>query len=149
VFAPQVCDPGPWQSTAGHELELRALAFETLKKRGEFLRIKGGQRWATPAFVLETRPRAATERNGQSPRFGFTITKKIGNAVTRNRVRRRFRALVTAIGPEKARPGYDYVIIARSGATERSYQDLRADLEQALNRVHQPRSRARRSKVPG
>lgn len=134
---------------AGHELGLRALALETLKKRTEFLRVKGGRRWATPAFVLETRPRPDGDDEGRVPRFGFTITKKIGNAVTRNRVRRRLRALVTEIGPEKARPGYDYVIIARSGATERSFQDLRADLEQALNRVHQPKSRTRRNKEPG
>jgi ribonuclease P protein component len=87
-----------------------------------------------PAFVLEARARSAAETAPSGPRFGFTITKKIGGAVVRNRIRRRLRAL--AAGLAQARADYDYVLIARPGAIDRGYQDLKADLEQALDRIH-------------
>jgi ribonuclease P protein component len=58
--------------------------------------------------------------------------------VVRNRVRRRLRALSAALDPAQVRQGYDYVLIARPGSVERAYRDLKADLDQALARVHQP-----------
>jgi ribonuclease P protein component len=118
--------------------------LSTLKKRAEFLRVRGGPRWSTPAFVLEARARTG-DTESPEPRFGFTVSKKVGGAVVRNRVRRRLRALVTALAPERLRPGFDYVLIARPGAELRSYQDLAVDLGQALDRVHRPRGRERRS----
>jgi ribonuclease P protein component len=92
----------------------------TLKRRAEFVRIRGGGRWSTQTLVLETKPRAET-REGKGglvddPRFGFTVTKKIGGAVVRNRVRRRLKEAVRALPPGLARPGHDYVLIARAGA---------------------------------
>jgi ribonuclease P protein component len=100
-----------------------------------------------PAFVLEARARSAADAAACGPRFGFTITKKIGGAVVRNRIRRRLRAL--AAGLKQARADYDYVLIARPGAVDRDFQDLRADLEQALDRIHRagaaPRPDNRRS----
>lgn len=81
-------------------------------------------------------------------RFGFTVSKKIGGAVVRNRVRRRLRALVAALEPGQVRQGCDYVLIARPGAVERPYQELRSDLEQALARVHRPQAPARRPRKP-
>jgi ribonuclease P protein component len=119
------------------------VALSTLKTRAEFLRIRGGRRWSTPAFALETRSRP-DGADGHGPRFGFTISKKVGSAVVRNRIRRRLRALVSALDPTLVRAGHDYVLIARSGAADRSYGDLKADLEQALARVHQPRAHGRR-----
>jgi ribonuclease P protein component len=118
------------------------VALSTLKTRAEFLRIRGGRRWSTPGFALETRSRPDGAQ-GQGPRFGFTISKKVGSAVVRNRIRRRLRALVTALDPARVRAGHDYVLIARPGAADRSYHDLKADLEQALARVHQPRAQGR------
>lgn len=118
------------------------MEVSTLKKRAEFLRVRGGPRWSTPAFVLEARARADTET--PEPRIGYTVSKKVGGAVVRNRVRRRLRALVASLAPERLRPGFDYVLIARPGAELRSYQDLAADLGQALDRVHRPRGRERR-----
>jgi ribonuclease P protein component len=120
------------------------VTLSTLKKRADFLRIRGGPRWSTPAFVLEARARTA-DAGTTEPRFGFTVSKKVGGAVVRNRVRRRLRALVSALEPERLRPAFDYVLIARPGAEQRSYQDLAADLGQALDRVHRPRARERRS----
>jgi ribonuclease P protein component len=77
-------------------------------------------------------------------RFGLTVTKKIGGAVVRNRVRRRLRALTAGLDPTKVRPGFDYVLIARSAALSRAFPDLKADLDLALSRVHQPQANKRR-----
>jgi ribonuclease P protein component len=120
------------------------VALTTLKKRTEFLRVRGGPRWSTPAFVLEARSRPE-ETQETGARFGFTVSKKIGGAVVRNRVRRRFRALVAALDPAAVRAGFDYVLIARPGAEQRSYGELTADLNAALDRVHRSRGRERRS----
>ncbi len=94
--------------------------------------------------MLEARPRPAAATD-LGPRFGFTVSKKVGGAVLRNRVRRRLRALVAALDPGRVRQNFDYVLIARPGAEQRSYRDLEADLDQALDRVHRPRARERRS----
>jgi ribonuclease P protein component len=117
-----------------------ALALITLKKRAEFLRIRGGARCATPSFVLETKPRAAQEATAPGertgPRFGFTVTKQIGGAVERNRIKRRLRAAVSLLEAGKAVSSHDYVLIARAGALSRPFTDLQKDLERALQRVH-------------
>lgn len=122
------------------------MPIPTLKTRAEFLRVKGGPRWGTPSFALEARMRP--EGPDAPARFGFTVSKKIGGAVVRNRVRRRLRALVAALDLAQVRQGCDYVLIARPGAVERPYQELRADLEQALARVHRPQAATRRSRKP-
>ncbi len=109
------------------------MAVETLKKRAEFLRLRGGARFATPSFVLETRPAAA---KCSEIRFGYTVTKKLGGAVVRNRIRRRLKAAVGLIAPELARPGYDYVLVARAAAYDRAFPEIKKDLERALQRVH-------------
>ena len=88
--------------------------------------------------MLEARSRAGDPNGPAGARFGFTVSKKIGSAVVRNRVRRRLRALAAALDPSQVRQGYDYVLIARPAAVERAYGDLKADLEQALARIHQP-----------
>lgn len=72
-------------------------------------------------------------------RVGYTCSKKVGNAVARNRAKRRLRAAVAATLPEHGRPGWDYVLIGRNEATAaRPFADLVADLETALARLHAP-----------
>ena len=116
----------------------------TLKKRAEFLRLRGGARWANACFVLETKPRTETEvAAGQTPRFGFTVTKALGGAVVRNRIRRRLKAAVSATFGPLARAGHDYVVVARAAAADRPFDELKKDLEQAFQRVHLPASRRR------
>lgn len=110
------------------------MALLTLKKRSEFLRLRGGSRWQTPCFVLETKPQLAPADRG--PRFGFTVTKALGSAVVRNRIRRRLKSAVMNVVSAHARPGHDYVVVARAGALDRPFEDLKKDLEQALQRVH-------------
>jgi ribonuclease P protein component len=127
----------PPRSAAFGGRDVRAVALLTLKKRSEFLRVRGGRRWSSPAFVLEARSRPQDAPGPQDARFGFTVSKQVGSAVVRNRVRRRLRALAAALEPSQVRQGYDYVIIARPAAAARAYRDLRADLELALTRVHQ------------
>jgi ribonuclease P protein component len=88
--------------------------------------------------VVEARPRDAetgSTGSAQGARFGFTVTKKLGKAVVRNRVRRRLKAAMCETLP-LARPGVDYVLIAREAALQRSFTDMKADLAQALSRVH-------------
>jgi ribonuclease P protein component len=68
-------------------------------------------------------------------RLGITVTKKIGNAVVRNRMKRRFRALAREILPERGVPGADHVLIGRAGGVERPFDELRAELGKALAKV--------------
>jgi ribonuclease P protein component len=82
-----------------------------------------------PGFVLLVRPRGDED---QTVRVGYTVTKKIGNAVVRNRMKRRFRALVRTTFPDHAIPGADHVLIGRSSGIERDYASLASELERAL-----------------
>jgi len=114
----------------------------TLKKRSEFLRIRGGARWSGQCFVLETKPRSALDAS--APRFGLTVTKKLGGAVVRNRIRRRLKAAISEVAGTSARPGFDYVVVARPAALNRPFDALKKELEDAFHRVHHPRRERRR-----
>lgn len=71
-------------------------------------------------------------------RVGFTVTRKIGGAVVRNRMKRRFRALAREIVPSKGLPGADHVMIGRAKGIERDFALLRADLASALEKLGRP-----------
>ena len=118
----------------------------TLRRRSEFQRIRKGARWATAAFVLEAKQRG--DGNGaptvQLPRFGFTITRQIGKAVDRNRIRRRLKAAVASVQMDHARGDFDYVLIARGPALSSAFDVLVSDLAIALDRVHRTPARTRR-----
>ncbi len=103
-----------------------------LKRRREFLAVAGARcRWATPAFVLQAGPRGAPEEVG----IGFTASRRIGNAVARNRARRRLRAAARALLPGAAKPGYDYVIVARPAILTCPFEALLTDLANAFARI--------------
>lgn len=126
------------------------MGLATLKRRSEFLRIRGGQRWSCDAFVIEGKARP---ENGavygppgapaNTPRFGFTVTRKIGSAVTRNRIRRRLREALRIIPPGLARDGWDYVVVARPGAATVTFSDLQTLLLAGLGKLHAARTRSR------
>jgi len=116
----------------------------TLKRRPEFLRVRAGARWATPAFVLEARRRSGLA--GEA-RFGFTVSKQVGGAVERNRVRRRLKAAVRDVLREHARRDFDYVLIARRPALDAVFTSLVSDLVNALERVHASRDRTQRGQT--
>jgi ribonuclease P protein component len=107
-----------------------------LKKRSEFLAAARGRRAPVTGFLLQARARDGTEpANGI--RVGFTCSKKVGNAVTRNRAKRRLRALAHEILPGSAHDGWDYVLVGKPEVTvTRGFDDLRADLHRALARIH-------------
>jgi ribonuclease P protein component len=112
-----------------------AAPLVTLKRRREFLSVRGGARAAMPAFVLEGKRRSSAIPD-EAPRFGFTVSKQVGGAVERNRIRRRLKAAARDVLLEHARRDYDYVLIARRPALDAAFAALVTDLADALKRVH-------------
>jgi ribonuclease P protein component len=108
--------------------------IKTLRKRADFLAANRGLRVAGPGFVLLVRPNAGAD-GGLGKRFGVTVTKKIGNAVVRNRMKRRFRELLRSALSAEGLPDHDYVLIGREGGVERDFQQLRVELSAALARA--------------
>jgi ribonuclease P protein component len=110
-----------------------------LKRRADFLRTRQGKSLHALGFVLQAAPRSpAPHDDGASPaqpRFGFTVTKRCGGAVRRNRIRRRLKEALRLVDPLPARPGYDYVIVARPEALGMAFSDLQAALARALGRA--------------
>ncbi|MBU6208087.1 MAG: ribonuclease P protein component [Alphaproteobacteria bacterium] len=104
-----------------------------MAKRRDFLAANAARRVATPAFILQLRPRCGAE--DAQMRVGFTVTKKVGNAVVRNRFKRRLRALARDVILVQGVPGADHVLIGRAGQVERDYTEMRAELIRALRKV--------------
>jgi ribonuclease P protein component len=100
-----------------------------LTRRADFLAANGGFRAPAPGFVLLVRRRGDED---PSIRLGLTVSKKVGNAVVRNRMKRRFRELARAILPQAGIAGADHVLIGRQSGIERPYAELAADLKRAL-----------------
>jgi ribonuclease P protein component len=105
--------------------------MERLRQRADFLAAANGAKAPTAAFVLQAR-----QRDGGAARVGFTVTKKTGDAVDRNRIRRRLREVVRLSPPAALRPGHDYVLIGRRGALNTPFERMKDDLDRALRRVH-------------
>lgn len=87
-----------------------------------------------PGFVLQTAPVPA-DLPSMPVRVGFTVSKKVGNAVVRNRVRRRLREIARQVIPGQARTDLDYVLVGRQGALERDFAIMRQELVEALKRL--------------
>jgi ribonuclease P protein component len=132
-------------------LEATIPILPTLKARAEFLAVRGGRRASTPAFLIEMRERPEisnktekqTPKRATGPRFGFTITKKLGNAVARNRIRRRLKAAFAAARDQHATAPCDYVIVARHAALDRPFTLLLEDVARSLSTLHRSGGPAR------
>lgn len=110
-----------------------------LKRRRQFLRVAGGgHKWVAPGLILQARRRDADE-SGAGPgtgfRLGYTVSRKVGSAVQRNRARRRLRAAAERVMPAHALGGHDFVLIGRAATLRRPFQALIGDLETALRKL--------------
>jgi len=105
--------------------------MERLKQRSDFVAANAGAKVHGTGFVLQAR-----ERGDDKPaRVGFTVSKKVGNAVERNRVRRRLREVVRLAAADRFPAGRDYVLIGRRAALDLSFERLVADFSGALRRA--------------
>ena len=106
--------------------------MQRLRRRADFLAAATGVRYPVSGFVLQ-----ALDRREDGPvRVGFTVSKKVGNAVERNRVRRRLREMVRLATAAQLKPGHDYVLVGRRAALELPFERLSEDFTRALSRVH-------------
>jgi ribonuclease P protein component len=124
--------------------------MDRLRRRADFRAASSGTRTSAGGFVLQARPRG--DEGGV--RVGFTVSRQVGNAVERNRVRRRLREIVRLAGEvlagdvlagdveasEGMRNGHDYVLIGRRAALTLPFADIQRQFGTALHRVHSPES---------
>jgi ribonuclease P protein component len=117
--------------------------MEHLKRRQDFIAAARAMSEATPGMVVQARNRLDTSPS----RIGFTCSKKIGNAVARNRSKRRMREAARLVAGEDAQPGFDYVLIGRMATATRNFAELKKDLGAALQRLHRrPQGQADKGK---
>jgi ribonuclease P protein component len=140
VTGPQGRDSGPSPAVSVCAPPAR---IDILRQRADFLRAASGRRQGTPGFLLQARPRRPDEPvPADLARVGFTCSKKVGNAVARNRAKRRLRENARLELPDAARAGWDYVLVGRPEATAtRDFAALLDDLRRALTEVHSDKPR--------
>ncbi|WP_150287389.1 ribonuclease P protein component [Rhabdaerophilum calidifontis] len=133
-----ITDSGTTGEGAGRaEASLPVFRLETIKKRAAFRAAQAGRRVSTPGFTLLLSPEPPPD--GAPLRFGFTVTKKIGHAVERNRIRRRLRAAVRAAAPRLCGGAMQLVLIARRPAIDRPFAALVEDMVRAAAALAQLR----------
>jgi len=119
--------------------------MERLRQRADFLAAASGRKIATAAFVLQGRAR----RGAGAARVGFTVSKKVGTAVERNRVRRRLKAVVARAADGRLLAGHDYVLIGRRAALQRPFERMVEELRAALRRLEPDPSAKEAAKEQG
>ena len=117
---------------SGRKADRRAEPLGRLTRRAEFQRVSRGRRKAAEAFSLQSARREDAEGERLGARVGLTVTKKVGNAVVRNRIRRRLKEALRAAAPLEAREDHDYVLMARREALSRAFAALVGDLRDAF-----------------
>jgi ribonuclease P protein component len=113
--------------------------MERMRQRADYLAAAAGAKASAGAFMLQARRRP----DAGPPRVGFTVSKKVGNAVERNRVRRRLREIVRQAPADRMRAGHDYVLIGRRAALGLPFERIVAELDGALDRLHRGHRRPR------
>ena len=139
------CGVAPCAAPEPRVMAPRVLSPKVLSRRSDFLAANRGIRVSRPGFVLLARDNRGADNSGpdgENPqrsdlglRFGITVTKRIGNAVVRNRMKRRFRALLRELLPTLGLPHHDHVLIGREGGVERDFSLLRQELIAAFERA--------------
>lgn len=112
--------------------------LERLKTRRQFLRVAAGKKkWAAPGVVLQVAPQPADDRPpSEEVRYGLTVTRRVGGAVVRNRIRRRLRAVAEDVLPQAAAGAHDYVLIGRRTTSGRDFEALKKDLITGLRKLN-------------
>jgi ribonuclease P protein component len=134
--------PGPRVTRAAPDNSVKDQKPLRLRKRAEFLAVRDGEKRRGPFFLLEVKKRApeqsAAAKIGDAPRVGLTVTKKNGNAVIRNRIRRRLREAVRA-NADGLSAGTDYVVVARREALDAPFTELVRELAKRVARKAEPK----------
>ncbi|MES2751534.1 MAG: ribonuclease P protein component [Pseudomonadota bacterium] len=117
--------------------------MDRLKQRADFVAAASGLRMSGPAFVVQSRSRD----DGGPVRVGFTVTKKVGTATERNRIRRRLREVVKRLDVISMRPHHDYVLVGRRAALDRGFETMFNDLRSALSRLERQAPRQPETKA--
>jgi len=117
---------------SGESVSPDFLSLDRLTQRKDFLRMAHAQRIHSTSFVLQSR-----DRKDDAPmRIGFTCSKKVGNAVARNRAKRRLREIARLIMPHNGQAGHDYVLIGRVKVTAKTnFAEMQAELSVALQKL--------------
>ncbi len=132
---PSGCSSAPWP--------------EGLRNRAQFLNAAKGARFHASSFSLQAIARKNGAEDGTGPaRFGFTVTKKAGGSVERNRMRRRLREALRRAAPQEAKSGFDYVIVARREALGVGFDRLVSDLGRAMRLIGDKPARPKGRKSP-
>jgi len=127
--------PEDGKATPGTKPPAVSVCLSVLRRRPEFLRAARARRQVTAGMIVQGRRRDESEAEGI--RVGFTCSKKVGNAVARNRAKRRLREAARLVLPAHGHDGWDYVLIGRPEATAtRPFPDLQDDLRFALAKIH-------------
>lgn len=136
----EMTPPEAPDANAGNMPPAVSVCLETLTKRADFIRASKARWKGAKGLTLQARKRSGEEAS-DCIRVGFTCSKKVGNAVARNRAKRRLREIARMILAEKGRPSWDYVLIGRKDVTAtRDFKDLQGDLIFALKHVHEDRT---------
>lgn len=131
--AASVCPPERIPAVPGPGMPTRQPPRRLLK-RADFLAVRSGEKRRGRLFLLEVLARGDAE----APRVGFTVTKKVGNAVVRNRIRRRLREAVRVHAAADMQPGNDYVIVGRQDLLSTPFAEITAELSRRLSDKKQP-----------
>lgn len=111
------------------------MAIVTLKTSGQFKRVRGGARCATPLFIIEGKARAGDNVPPSQARFGFIVSGKVGNAVVRNKVRRRLKEALRCLEGAAIRADHDYVLVASAAVHDYPFAGLQDALRRAFDDV--------------
>lgn len=114
----------------------RLRRLDRLRKRRDFLAAAKAERAGVASFLMQGRDRG----DGGEVRVGFTVTKKTGNSVVRNRIRRRLREAVRRVLPDIGRPGFDYVLVAREATLRTPFESLLSEMDRAVRKLHAPKT---------